>query len=350
MASAYQNPEQYYSVSPITQLLLIAASLIAIGAALTYNLYVFQTNDTHEPLRTVTQQKLNQWNAHPIIVKTGLYIREFQEFDFSTNQFTLKGTVWFELPQESSISVDDLGDFEFEKSVTTTTAPLIKQLENGDTLVQYNVTVQLKSPLNHRQFPLDDHRLYLVLIHNILQPKDILFDSSPNALTIDPEIKIPGWRVIGTKVQTGYLKTSFDSTDEIRSRHYSAALFEIDYARNASRLIISILLPLLFLFFLSMFSFSVDYKLCMTLATAAITGILGYRFVIERLSPLAARDYFTFSDHFFMIYFVAVSSVFLVTAYDLFAQTLSKGTKQLACYLFYVITTLSCVYLLTVWQ
>lgn len=340
------KPSVHQRVNPFFQIIALSISLVLISIALYINLFTFYTRESYPPLKQVTQEKKIQWNTSPKTITTGLYIKQFQEFNIIKNKFTFIGIVWF-LFDKGLIPLDKLKEFSFEQGeITALSPPHIKTVGDKE-MVQYNVKVEFRSPLNYSHFPLDDHSIYLVLVHNAVEPKDIFFVSADKDFSIDAQIQTSGWRMVNHAVDAGYVSTKFDVKDDRKNRHYIAVVFSIDYARCARRYVVSILLPLLFLFFMGLFSFSVDNKASIALASAAITGTMGYRYVIEKLSPLSGQ--FMLSDHIFFVFLAATCIIFILNIIDVYGKPLNLKQKKGYIIALHGLIDVISIYLLVWW-
>jgi cytochrome c oxidase subunit IV len=71
-------------------------------------------------------------------------------------------------------------------------------------------------------------------------------------------------------------------------------------------------LPLLLIFYLSIFAFSIkDIVLAGTLILGSTSGLLAYAFVIQTISPLVG--YFMLSDYLFIFVLMSIFIIFLIT-------------------------------------
>lgn len=338
-----QQQKKNVMVNPFFQITLIIISLLIMSIALYKNVDVFQTGDTEPQLWQKYDKKLENTEAKNQI-EVGLAIKQFQIFNVLKNQFSFIGTVWF-LFDIDLISQDDLKHFAFERGrIDEISEPRISVLD-GKQMVRFDITVSLTTPLDYKAFPLDDHRFFIILFNRTLSVKTFLFTTlfttQKKNFTISKDAVTHGWRAVKHDVQIGHVATSLDTLDTRKTDRYDAVLFSIDYARNARRYVTSILIPLLFLFYLGIFSFSVGTKASLGLSTASITGLLGYRFVIERLSPYV--DYLMLSDYLFFMFFVTSCIMFFLNIVEQYAIRLSLIQKKaiifaLHCFVTFVIT------------
>ena len=337
-----QQKKRNVMVNPFFQITLIIISLLTMSIALYKNIDVFQTGDTEPRLWKEYNKKLKNTEAKKQI-EVGLAIKQFQKFNVLKNQFSFIGTVWF-LFNIDLIAQDDLKHFAFERGrIDEISEPRISVLD-GKKMMRFDITVSLTTPLDYKAFPLDDHRFFIILFNRTLSVKKFLFTTQKKNFTISEDAVTHGWRAVKHDVQTGHVTTSLDTLDTRKTDRYDAVLFSIDYARNARRYVTSILIPLLFLFYLGLFSFSVSTKASLGLSTASITGLLGYRFVIERLSPYV--DYLMLSDYLFFMFFVASCIMFFLNIVDQYATRLSLMQKKAIIFALHFLVTFVTTYFL----
>jgi hypothetical protein len=91
---------------------------------------------------------------------------------------------------------------------------------------------------------------------------------------------------------------------------------------------LSLLLPLLLTFFVTLVSFSFDvgafFEAHLVVAIGAITALLAYRFVIQAMAPDVG--YFMLSDYLFLLFLVAVFAAFFVNTV---IRDISLRTKKI---------------------
>ncbi len=93
--------------------------------------------------------------------------------------------------------------------------------------------------------------------------------------------------------------------------YHPRVIFALDYTPTGLRQLVSIILPLLLIFSLTIFTFSMDpepyYRSILTLSSGAVTGLIAYKFVIENLSPKVG--YFMLGD---MLFFLFLTMTFVI--------------------------------------
>lgn len=295
------------------QIFLIILSIIFAGFALYRPLHLFTTTDPRAELLSITPQLIQEFGSEPATVKVGFFIRDFPVFNMVKGDFTIVGIVWFEF-DPSIISLETLNKFVFDKAEFLQRSATYSRIVGDKLFVRYDVKLKFNLPLQYKYFPLDDHRLSIMLTHELITPGEIKFSSGINEFIVGPNMESAGWGEVGRQVKLGYTEAVLDTTDATKKVYHPAALFSIDYRRIGIRYSLTIFLPLLLIFYLSLFSFSLDpinYRgSIVSLATGGITALLAYRFVIESLSP--SVGYFMLSDYIFFLFLFALCIVFFL--------------------------------------
>lgn len=273
----------------------------------------------------INPETLNEFGGFPDEVTVGLFIEQFQTLDILHNDFMFNGIIWF-LLNPGVISLDSLQKFEFQRGEIVYLSKPNIQLHNKKLLVQYNIRVKFTSALDYQAFPLDSHKINLVFTHPFITLSEALFESSTNNFIVKAQTESTGWRLQDQQVRYGYITAPLNEDDPAQDKYIPQVIFSMDFVRVGSRAVVSILLPLLLIFYLTLFTFSLDPKLSITIATGSVTGILAYRFVIENLSP--ATGYFMLADYFFFLFLTASCFVFCLNVINAFATRLQATSKK----------------------
>lgn len=329
------------TVPPFFQLLLILVSLPLVGWAFYNALSSDKTFDPKPHILQVTPEKVAAFGGFQSTVKVGLFIDQFQEFNIVTDNFVFTGIVWFQF-NPGVISIDTLSKFGFERGRILDLSEPYVRLVDDKLMVRYNVRVQFNTELDYRTFPVDSHLISIIMIHNFLSPTEILFESSERNFIVDAQVQ--GWNLIDKKVETGYTKSVIDAYDKRLTVYQPEIIFKLVYSIAGVRNILSILLPLLLIFYLISFSFSVDVGQAISLTAGGVTGILAYRFVIENLSPKAG--YFMISDYFFFLFLTVSFLFFFLNVIDLLSFNISLWVKKAILIAIYGFVNMVVFYLL----
>lgn len=281
-------------------------------------------------VQEITPKEQDLINRDPLPLSVGFTIRDFPLFDMKDGSFIVDTSILF-MFDPRLITVKRISDFQFQNSeILVKSDPFIK-LIGSKLFVRYNVRIKFHFDLLYKRFPFEGHRLLFVLIHPHLTPEEITYVSNRQDFVINSITPIPGWDIVDHNVSVGFSErfvTMMPDEQEFLFRSPSA-VFSIDFQRVGVRRIFTIFIPLLLLFLitLSTLSFAPSGPLATTgigLSAAVISGLIGYRFVIERMSPKVG--YLLLSDYIFLIFLVVSCVVFLV---NVFSQNVTRKWKNI---------------------
>ena len=310
-------------------LYLIILFRIAIGD--------FNSTDKVVKLIEFKPSTLREMAAFSVKVNTGIFIRNFPEFDAIKNKFIIDAIVWFEYnPRE--IMLETIERFSFDKGVIRKKSkPDIKISSETLVLVKYNVLFELKGSLTYYKFPLQDHRLSIVLSNDFVDPSEVYYMTDQAAsFNIPQEVFPTNWEIYSTQVSCGYLELELDKQDKAKKTSNPKALFVINFRKASIRKLLIIFIPIFSAIFLSLFSFLIsigNFVGRFSLAITSVTSLLGYRFVIEHMMP--SVGYFTTTDliYIFLLMFAFMNFIIhlMITRYYFYScggkveETKKKG-------------------------
>lgn len=309
---ALQN-EQYLRVPPLFQIVAVATTSLLLGVIIWFASTAVYIRDSYAPVLVVTPQKLAEFGGIPAEVTVGMYVRDFPKFDMVKDEFIVDAVLWFKFDPRL-VALDRLKDFTFEKaSILSKSAPVVR-VSGKDIIARFDLRIKFNVLFDYRDFPFDNHRLNLVLSHYFFSPSEVMFVANRSQFVISPEIATMGWECVDWRTNAGYWQEKFETRDARQSAVYPRVAFTIDYERVGIRHVISIVIPLLLIFFIALFTFSLEpikYRTpIITLSVTTVTALIAYRFVIENLSPEVG--YFMISDTIFLLFLVACCLIFFV--------------------------------------
>lgn len=334
-------------IRPAIQVLLITISACIIWYCLSSRLNTFVTNDPKPPIIHITPETYNAFGGFPDIVQIGLYINQFRNFNIITNEFDFDGIIWFELNPDI-LSLQTLEKFVFKSGDIISKSAPDTQIVNSKLLVRYNIRVKSNSALNYAAFPIDNHTLNLVVANHFISPSTALYASSAREFIVKAQTKSFGWERVNHTVTTGIEQAEIDTYNENKTSYYPIVIFSIDYARYGIRYTLSIMLPLLLIFYLTLFSLSWGKGGGLNMTIGGITATLGYRFVIENLSPKVG--YFMLSDYIFFLFLACNALTFLINIIDAYARPLTLKEKLISLITLHAIVIAACIYIFLFWN
>lgn len=312
MQNSAKNPWWFsFTSNVLPKVLFGVLFMIQILAVFGWQTLTFNTADRIPEFIIIDAAKQREFGAFTVKVQTGLFIKNFPSFDMIKNNFTVDCLVWFEFyPDE--IMLDTVQKFSFENGKIVQKSPPDIKIEQGKALVTYDVRVEFKSNLRYDRFPLEDHRISLILTNNFVTPSEMIFEVSSNAFRVSPAIFISNWALKDISTDSGYSISKLDDQEQFREYASPRAAFTMSFQKSGFRKVLIIFLPLFFAIFFSFLSFMMNdintvgrYYASVT----AVTSLIGYRFVIEQMMPEVG--YFTIADSIYIALLIAALASFI---------------------------------------
>lgn len=330
-------------ISPLFLFALIALTTVLLTAIIINWTNVFASVDQEVPLQYITAKKIA--GRDPIPVAVGLRINNFELFDMNNDKFIFDGVLSFEF-DPSLVSLNTLEQVSFNNGKILQISTPTTQLISGKLFARYNIKVQFTNYISYKLFPMDDHRLSIILVLKNVSPDEIIFNSQNSNFVIGQDMNFSGWNKSAQNVETGYLEETLDQYDTNKTINYPAAVFSIDYGRKSNiRNTITIIFPMLALFFIALFSLILDRErelsLILSISTQSIVGLIAFRFVMENLSPKVG--YFLYADYFFFFF---LSLMFCVLLVNMIGDHISFFGRKLLILLLNMTIVLFFLYLL----
>lgn len=322
------NEDRYqatsHRVDPLFQTLLIIITTTVVAGIMYLGMQRFTIFDAYPDVTSLTPQDLYEMGGPPTRIDVGITIRHFSEFDIIKGQFTADLSIWFRFNPEH-ITVAEVSKFVFEKAeIKSQSRPFIK-IDGKDFVMHYDMVVQFSIPLNYSSFPLDNHRLALILDNYFISPSQAYFETSKANIEIEDELSVEGWSLRDVEGQMGYFKSVIKGNENKKSMYHPRAIFLLDFEQTGIRHLVAICLPLLLIFYLAFFSFSsFNTNGAVAVAAGSIAALIGFRFVMQETSP--ATGYFMISDYIFLIFLLASIVILL---FNLFGNYFNEYQKRL---------------------
>lgn len=311
--------------------MLIAISFILLSFYIA--LSRFNSTDPEPPVQPIDIATTRKFEAFTVHVETGLFIENFSQFDIIENEFEIDMIVWFRF-NPTEITLDTIDKFSFENGrILHKSPPDIKAMDDK-TFVKYNVTIEMKSDLEYYRFPLEDHKVSIVLTNHFVTPYEVTFEVLSTDFVVAPDVFIPNWKVKDLHTNFGIDENILNQIDTTKKIAFPKAVFSIDFVKSGIRKAFIIFAPIFIIFFFALFSFFLTLANTYgrtVLPATALTALLGYRFVIENLMPQVG--YFTTTDYIYIIllvfsFLVFLSNMFITRLYNTATQS-GSNTKQL---------------------
>ena len=278
-----------------------------------YALKDFRSEDQVPSVEAITLNMRKQFRDLSAKVRTGLYIKNFPTFEFTQNHFVVDALIWFEF-NKNELMLKTVEKFSFENSTMRSKSAPHVSINGDNILAKYDITFDVKTNLDFKRFPLDDHRLSMVLTNEFVSPAEMYFDDDADAVsfTIADDIFLSNWSVYSRNTIPGYSSISIDEHHTNRRSSHPKVAFTADFAKNGINRILIIFVPLFAAMFFALFTFLMSFNNHSgktTLAVTAITALLGYRFVLQQMSPPVG--YFTITDKIYLFFLIFSLLIFI---------------------------------------
>lgn len=301
-----------YITNPKRQLFSIAIMISLLFVLFYIPQKKFLSSDPPVLLKII-RPKQNPSNIKKI--QTGLYIENFPKFDVVNNNFIMKAIIWFEFdPQQ--INTNFIKDFSFEKGNILKKSKVKSKIINKKLWIYYKIKINFSSNLNYKNFPIEDHKIYLTLINTNINPESEILVSYNTNLTANKRLFTGDWEKIDQNVEYGYIDHQLDKFEKEKSTIYPAVSFEFDFEKIGTRKSLVIFLPLFMVFFLGLLSLVLsikNIKSSISLAAGSTSALILELIAIENVSPNVR--YFTIANKIYTILMISIFIVLLVNIY-----------------------------------
>lgn len=323
-----------YKASTKLQIVLLITFTIFLAWSFYKTIGVFYSVDEYPPIVSMTPQRVVKLGGSPATVDVGIFIRGLPEFDITKGKVSADLIVWF-LFDPRLLSLDTISKFAFDNADTLYKSAPYTRVEGKKIIVRYDMKVLLRTSLNYKHFPLDDHRIDFMLTNYFLSPSEVVFKASRANMILSPEVRTTGWVSVDKFVRTGYLSDSLDPYNEDNSVLHPRTIFSFDFARTGFRHIMLIVIPLLLIFIITLFSLSFNpygpfTTAIMPISAGGITAIIAHHFVVDRMSPVTG--YLMISNYLFLFTLTGCTFVFLI---NVFARRIKRPVKNTVILLLY---------------
>jgi len=239
------------------------------------------------------------------------------------------------------VDLQTIQKFTLERGeILSKSDPIISPEPNNMTLAQFTIRARFKTDLNYRAFPLDDHMVHIIISNPYLSADMVTLETDSENFTVTKDVCIPNYKLERITARAGHIQSTINIGHTTQTNVTPRALFSLACNRIDIRHFLNIFLPLLLIFFFTLFAFSFDSHehetTIPTLAAAGVPALLAYRFVIEATTPDVS--YFILSDYLFFLFLFLVFMIFIIIVEALHA---SERIKKMIIALLYACMLLS---------
>lgn len=301
---------KFFFISPYGLLPHFLFLLAAVTWLVWTPLHDFMSLDPKQEIidenNSIIAEKISTVSKPIPLVEVGFSLTNFAEFDITNNKFIAEGIIWF-LYKPQEITLEKLKDFSFDKgAILEKSAPTIEHRGHYD-FARFYVRFNFTTHLSYRNFPLDDHRIFIILKIDDLLLGDVKFVTSTKDFQEAVIHDNPGWILVNKDAQSGY---SIVQLRDHESLIVPRVAFSLDYVRSGIHLLVTILLPLLLLFFVALAVFLIDVPAIFDASSTfmgSLFALTTYLYVIKSVSP--DIGYVMLAD---LLYFTVIFCTFLI--------------------------------------
>lgn len=266
----------------------------------------------HSPVfESVVPQKERALASAPPFVDIGLSVRNFSYVNMKEGRFKIEGTLWF-LFKPGEVSLKTIEQFDIESGTLLKKSTPRTKLHDQKILASFDVTIEFLSLLEHKKFPVTDHRIFLIVKMGEVSKSELAFNATNSGIMIAPDVRQQAWKLKEYGAQTGYYNEILDGYNETLNVSRPVAVFSFDFENPGFRVLLLLLIPEFILFLFGLFSLVIPFKDAsgsINLSIGSISGLIVHRFVVEAISPDVG--YFTFFDKIYIFFLIANFSFFL---------------------------------------
>ncbi len=310
---------------------LYFALLISISLTIVVFLFAAYKGKILDPEMPITPISEARYSAlSDVKVETGLLVHDFSEFDMLKNNFVAQATLWFYF-NPANVDKSLIDKFSFEKgAVLSKTEP--REIKYGDKLlVLYDIELQCQGFFDYSHFPLDQHRLDIILINPIADPDKILYVTNPESIELAKDAYTEGWKPIGKSTKYGYIQETFSPSKEPMSVSYERTIFSFAFEHSSLKEGIIIFMPLILMFMIGLLSLLLDLvfesREIIELAVGSTLALVFFSNYIRTFTPLTGA--FSLVDAFYVLLMAFMSGIFLIQVFALQYYRKKQKTTQL---------------------
>lgn len=326
------------------KLILFIFAIIGVFFAFYFGTKNNYSQDIPLELKIMDVESRKKFGRFAATVNVGMIVKNFISIDVIKNNFLVDLTIWFDFFADE-VMLETIGQFSFDNGdIIKKSSPDIR-IKDNLTSVKYDVRLAFKSNMMYSNFPIENHKISIILTNNFVTPAELFFTTEDSRLSIDPSISIPDWNVLKDSTMAGYLELISDpksSKKDVFASVSPKVRFTMNLTRKGAKDAFVIFVPMYLVAFIGTYSFLTSVTNAAwryLMASAPLPALLGYRFVIQNMLPQVS--YFTIADSiylFLLIYNFAIFIFQTIFQRKIYALT-KKETKNVNFKIYEIINT-----------
>lgn len=292
-------------------------------------------DDPLPEISVISQEKKLEFGSFSAKVLVGVLIKSFVNFDVVKNNFVADMTLWFEYNSDQ-LMLDTVSQFSFDNGEILRRSPPDVKFKGDRVTAEYDLRVSFRSNLVYKKFPLENHRISIILSNNFVTPSELYFEAEDAGFKIEPTIFIPDWSIEGLSTDVGFSETVLDqASNKVSST--PKARFTINLNKKGIKETFIIFVPLYIATSIAIYSFSsslMNATIRNIMASSSVPALLGYRFVLQNILP--SVSYFTLADFIYLMLLSLSFAIFItqsvfIRKMGLF-MVIEKDPKKIVAY------------------
>lgn len=143
----------------------------------------FRTTDVMPSVKLIDMELRKSSRSFASVVRTGLFIKNFEIFDTDADKFVFGAVAWFEFNADE-VMPETIDKFSLVNGKILDKSPGDIRVRDNKMLVKYDFRAEVKSLLTYYRFPFDDHRISIVLTNDYVTPSELYFTVDNPSFTI----------------------------------------------------------------------------------------------------------------------------------------------------------------------
>jgi len=261
-------------------------------------------------IKPVTPEEYNAGGRYADKLTSGMFITNFAVSNFVQGLFMIDAFVWFRF-NPFVFSLDTVKQFTFDKGKILQKEFIESIKIDKELFVRYRVQFEIKSNLNFKYFPLDNHCIYMVLKNDLFSPTEVILTSSFSTAWFGDNAVSLNWIYGEPASDFGYIESTLDTQNKDITVYTSAAGTFFDFKRATLREAVIVIVPFVSLLFIILGSLLMALTSFQAIIIAILTliAMIMYRTIINQMAP--QTSYFMLSDCIFLLVLGCVSLVMI---------------------------------------
>jgi hypothetical protein len=285
-------------------------------------------------------EKINQ-NVINKPLHVNLKINSFIETDIAQGVLEFTGIILFSFDNKLTTE-DEISRFTFYSSEILKKEKILDKLENDQRFIAYDIQIKIKLNLNYRLFPVDDHKVFIILMNYNFKDREIRYVNKKFDLEVN--LKAYDWIMSNLIIKDGIFNS--DLVFENQKINFPAILYQLEIIRYGYREILLILIPLFAVIFLTILMFAktnvdIDYA---SVTFGMIALFIAYRYSIDSYMP--KTSHLILADFLFLYALLLSTFSFYFRAFK--SEYLQKNSIYVLALIYFVTFGLN-YYLLFLW-